>query len=216
MNGVTEDYTAYVENMIPTRDPLLAEMEAYAAEHHIPIIELTGSEVLLSLLSLQRPKRILELGTAIGYSAIRMAKALPDAHITTVERNPKRYAEAKEFISRSDVADRIDIIFGDAVELAETLEGEFDAVFVDAAKGQYKKFFNGYGRLVPIGGVLYTDNLFLHGDVLEEDPKVFDRRRRRLVRLVKEFTVWVMEQDRYSTTIFPLGDGLAVSRKIKD
>jgi len=108
MNGVPEDYTAYVENMIPTRDPLLAEMEAYAADHHIPIIELTGSEVLLSLLSLQRPKRILELGTAIGYSAIRMAKALPDAHITTVERNPKRYAEAKEFISRSDFADRID------------------------------------------------------------------------------------------------------------
>ncbi len=209
------DFTAYVEGMIRPRDPLLQEMEAYAKEHHIPIIELTGSEVLLSLLTLQQPKRILELGTAIGYSAIRMARALPDARITTVERNAKRYAEAKMFIEQSDVADRIDIVFADAVELAETLDQQFDAVFIDAAKGQYKKFFNGYGRLVPIGGVLYTDNLFLHGDVLEEDPKTFDRRRRRLVRLVKEFTVWMMEQDQYDTTIFPLGDGVSVSRKVK-
>lgn len=207
------DFTTYVESMIHPRDALLEEMERYAEENHIPIIELTGSEVLLSLLRLQQPKRILEVGTAIGYSAIRMARALPDARITTIERNAKRYEEAKTFIARSDVTDRIDIIFGDAVELAETLEDQFDAVFIDAAKGQYKKFFAGYGRLIPEGGVLYTDNLFLHGDVLESDPKTFDRRRRRLVRLVKEFTVWMMEQEQYDTTIFPLGDGVSVSRK---
>jgi len=94
-----KDFTTYVESMIHPRDALLIEMEHYAEEHHIPIIELTGSEVLLSLLRLQQPKRILEVGTAIGYSAIRMARALPDARITTIERNAKRYEEAKTFIA---------------------------------------------------------------------------------------------------------------------
>ncbi|WP_214762158.1 O-methyltransferase [Exiguobacterium sp. s146] len=208
-------YEGYVENLVTPRSPLLAEMEAFAKEHHVPIMDLTGSEVLLSLLALQRPTRILEVGTAIGYSAIRMAELLPDAEIVTIERNARRHEEALGFIGRSDVSDRITVIHGDAVELIGTIEGEFDAVFIDAAKGQYQKFFDGYGALVPIGGTIYSDNLFLRGDVLLDDMSVLDRRRRRLVRLVKEFTEQLMARTDYHTAILPLGDGLAISRKLR-
>lgn len=208
-------YEGYVEKLINDRSPLLREMEAFARVHHVPIMDLTGSEVLLSLLAMQRPTRILEVGTAIGYSAIRMAELLPDAEIVTIERNARRFEEATEFINRSDVRDRITLVHGDAVELIGTIEGEFDAVFIDAAKGQYQKFFDGYGALVPIGGTIYSDNLFLRGDVLLEDVSVLDRRRRRLVRLVKQFTEQLMARTDYHTAILPLGDGLAISRKLR-
>lgn len=208
-------YEGYVENLVTPRSPLLAEMETFAKEHHVPIMDLTGSEVLLSLLAMQRPSRILEVGTAIGYSAIRMAELLPDAEIVTIERNARRHEEALGFIGRSDVSDRITVIHGDAVELIGTIEGPFDAVFIDAAKGQYKKFFDGYGALVPIGGTIYSDNLFLRGDVLLEDVTILNRRRRRLVRLVKEFTEQLMARTDYHTAILPLGDGLAISRKLR-
>lgn len=190
-------------------------MEEFARIHHVPIMDLTGSEVLLSLLAMQRPIRILEVGTAIGYSAIRMAELLPEAQIVTIERNARRHEEALSFIGRSDVKDRITVIHGDAVELIGSIEGPFDAVFIDAAKGQYQKFFDGYGALIPIGGTIYSDNLFLRGDVLLEDVSVLDRRRRRLVRLVKEFTEQLMARTDYHTAILPLGDGLAISRKLR-
>ena len=208
-------YEAYVERLVRERSPLLMEMEAFAKEHHVPIMDLTGSEVLLSLLAMQRPIRILEVGTAIGYSAIRMAMLLPEAEIVTIERNARRYEEALSFIGRSDVRDRITVVHGDAVELIGSIEGPFDAVFIDAAKGQYQKFFDGYGALVPIGGTIYSDNLFLRGDVLLEDVSVLDRRRKRLVRLVKEFTEQLMARTDYHTAILPLGDGLAISRKLR-
>lgn len=208
-------YEAYVERLVRERSPLLMEMEAFAKEHHVPIMDLTGSEVLLSLLAMQRPTRILEVGTAIGYSAIRMATLMPEAEIVTIERNARRYEEALSFIGRSDVRDRITVVHGDAVELIGSIEGPFDAVFIDAAKGQYQKFFDGYGALVPIGGTIYSDNLFLRGDVLLEDVSVLDRRRKRLVRLVKEFTEQLMARTDYHTAILPLGDGLAISRKLR-
>lgn len=208
-------YEGYVGNLVTPRSPLLAEMEEFARVHHVPIMDLTGSEVLLSLLAMQRPVRILEVGTAIGYSAIRMAELLPDAEIVTIERNVRRHEEALSFIGRSGVKDRITVIHGDAVELIGSIEGQFDAVFIDAAKGQYQKFFDGYGALVPIGGTIYSDNLFLRGDVLLEDVSVLDRRRRRLVRLVKQFTEKLMARTDYHTAILPLGDGLAISRKLR-
>lgn len=208
-------YENYVQQLIVERDPLLMEMEEFARDNHVPIMDLTGSEVLLSLLRLQRPTRILEIGTAIGYSAIRMAMTLPDVHIVTIERNARRYEEALHFIGRSDVKDRITVIHADAVEQIGQIDGTFDAVFIDAAKGQYQKFFDGYGALVPIGGTIYSDNLFLRGDVLLDDVSVLDRRRRRLVRLVKEFTARLMQRTDYQTAILPLGDGLAISRKLQ-
>lgn len=119
-------YEGYVEKLINDRSPLLTEMEAFARVHHVPIMDLTGSEVLLSLLAMQRPTRILEVGTAIGYSAIRMAELLPDAEIVTIERNARRFEEATGFINRSDVRDRITLIHGDAVELIGSIEGEFE------------------------------------------------------------------------------------------
>ena len=147
---------AYIASFISERDELLLEMENFAKQHHVPIMQLAGIESLNQILRIQKPKAILEIGTAIGYSALRMAKALPDCQIVTIERDESRVQYAKEFIARSDAASRIQIIEGDALEVEMgMLPTTFDAVFIDAAKGQYMKFFEKYAPLVPSGGVLY-------------------------------------------------------------
>ena len=109
---------AYIESFIRPRNELLLEMERFAAEHHVPIMQLSGIEALNQVLRIQKPATILEIGTAIGYSAMRMALALPDAKIVTIERDEERVAHARAFVARSEVADRITIIEGDALEVA--------------------------------------------------------------------------------------------------
>lgn len=132
---------AYIQSFIQPRNELLLEMEAYAEENHVPIMQLAGIDALNQLLRIQNPSKILEIGTAIGYSAIRMAEALPNVQIVTIERDQDRVARAKAYIKRSTVSDRITVIAGDALEVDdEAINTTFDAVFIDAAKGQYQRF----------------------------------------------------------------------------
>src|SRR5699024_16055 len=147
--------------------------------HRVPIMDDAGLYTLIGLLKIQQPKRILEIGSAIGYSAIRLAKAFPDAIIYTVERDTERYEKAVENIERSGLRERITIIHADALELDETTlhQQPFDALFIDAAKGQYRKFFDKYSPLVGALGVIYCDNMFMHGMVLLEDADIPKRNR---------------------------------------
>lgn len=132
---------AYIQSFIQPRNTLLLEMEAYAEEHHVPIMRLMTIDALNQLLRIQNPSKILEIGTAIGYSAIRMAEALPNVQIVTIERDTERVTAAKAYIERSAVADRITVIEGDALEVDDqAIHTTFDAVFIDAAKGQYQRF----------------------------------------------------------------------------
>ena len=170
---------AYIASFIPERDELLLEMEQFAAENHVPIMQLAGIESLNQLLRIQNPTSILEIGTAIGYSAIRMAQALPECNIVTIERDESRVQLAKQFIARSEVANRIQVIEGDALEVdVESIQPSFDAVFIDAAKGQYMKFFEKYAPLVPSGGVLYIDNMYMHG-LSDLDIKKYQEEKER-------------------------------------
>ena len=132
---------AYIQSFIQPRNELLLEMEAFAEENHVPIMQLSGIDALNQLLRIQNPSKILEIGTAIGYSAIRMAEAIPNVQIVTIERDAERVARAKAYIERSTVSDRITVIEGDALEVNdEAIQTTFDAVFIDAAKGQYQRF----------------------------------------------------------------------------
>ena len=203
----------YIESFIKPRNELLLEMEQFAVENHVPIMALPGIEALNQLLRIQKPKTILEIGTAIGYSAMRMALALPEVKIVTVERDAERVEKARDFVGRSEVAERITIVEGDALEVeVNHLEPQYDAVFIDAAKGQYQKFFEKYSPLVPSGGVLYIDNMYMHG-LSDLDIKEVPRRKRTMIRNLKTFSDWIMAHPDYTSAFFPVGDGLLICLK---
>lgn len=203
----------YIATFIHERSELLLEMERYAEEHHVPIMQLAGIEALAQLLRIQQPKSILEIGTAIGYSAIRMAEALPHTHITTIERDGARVEKARDFIGRSDVAKQIRVIEGDALDVDNAdLLPTYDAVFIDAAKGQYQKFFEKYSPLVPSGGILYIDNMYMHG-LSDLDIKDVPRRKRTMIRNLKTFSDWILSHEEYTSAFFPIGDGILICLK---
>lgn len=204
---------AYIQPFIPTRDELLLEMEQYATDNHVPIMQLSAIENLLQILRIQQPKSILEVGSAIGYSAIRMAQAVPNVQIVTIERDEARIEQAKKFIARSDEKANIVLIEGDALEVdIESKYPTFDAVFIDAAKGQYQKFFDKYSPLVKNGGVLYIDNMYMHG-LSDLDMKDVPRRKRTMIRNLHKFADWVIQNKEYQSTFFPVGDGLLICIK---
>lgn len=208
------DTESYIESHIKKRSELLMDMEEFARIHHIPIMEIVSIESLLQLLRLQRPSSILEIGSAIGYSAIRMASALPYSFVTTLEKDEGRVEMAKEYINQANLQCRIQLIQGDALEvdLNELPSSTYDALFIDAAKGQYQRFFDKYSPLVPSGGVIYCDNMLMRGFTeinLDEVP----RRKRTMVRNLQAFTKWLMNHEEYITTFLPIGDGITISIK---
>ena len=160
-----DDIHRYIESLLPARVELFAEMEQYALEQRVPIMEPVGMETLIAMLKLQKPAHLLEIGTAIGYSALRMADAVPSLHVTTMERDSERHEQALKNIGRSNDRERIHVLFGDALELAEEARkyGPFDAIFIDAAKGQYRRFFDLYAPMLAPNGVIYSDNVLFKG-----------------------------------------------------
>lgn len=195
------------------RDELLFEMETYAKQNAVPIMELAAIETMLQILRIHQPKKLLEIGTAIGYSALRMAYTLPDSFIVTAEKDPERLKLAWEFLSRSGRAGQIQLLYGDALELREEIEkhAPYDFIFIDAAKGQYRKFFEMYSPYLAENGIVLTDNVLFRGLVCEKD--IQNRNKRGLVRKINDFNKWLMEHEGFDTVILPVGDGVAISRK---
>ncbi|MEH7124029.1 O-methyltransferase [Bacillus sp. JJ1773] len=203
---------AYIERIIPARPKLLEEMEQYAKEHDVPIMELAGIEALLQLLRIQKPKSILEVGTAIGYSALRMAYALPSCEIVTIERDAERYLLAEKYILEAGKETQIHLVKGDALEVESIIKehGPFDAIFIDAAKGQYRKFFEIYSPYLSEGGMIITDNVLFKGLVCETE--IENKRIRSLVKKINDFNIWLMNHPDYFTVILPVGDGVAITK----
>jgi len=203
----------YIEGLISARIPLFTEMESYAKKHNVPIMELAGIETMLQLLRIHQSKKILEVGTAIGYSALRMANTLSKAQIVTIERDKERLHAAKEFIGRSENGEQITLIEGDALEVEDLVQGQapFDAIFIDAAKGQYKKFFEIYEKYLSHDGMIITDNVLFKGLVAEQE--IESKRTRNLVKKIDEFNHWLMNHPDYNTVILPVGDGVAISKR---
>lgn len=205
----------YLDSLVPTRNDLVTKMEKLAQLENVPIMDLVGMETLLQLLRLSQPRRILEIGAAIGYSAIRMAQTIPDVTIVTIERDEHRYQQAKQHIAEAGLSERIELIFGDALEVQAQIaqQGPFDLIFVDAAKGQYERFFTMYEPLLNDLGVIITDNVLFRGLVAENQEIIEPKRIRNLVKKIDSYNRWLMEHPDYITTILPVGDGIAISKK---
>ncbi|WP_078428955.1 O-methyltransferase [Alkalihalobacterium alkalinitrilicum] len=203
----------YIESLIPNRNDLLTEMEQLARDQQVPIMELVGIEAMLQLLRMNQPHSILEIGTAIGYSAIRMAQALENVKVVTIERDEHRYSQALHYIERANLGNRIDVIFGDALQVGEQLEfyAPFDVLFIDAAKGQYENFFHIYEPFVRSGGLIISDNILFRGLVAEES--IENKNHAGMARKLRRYNEWLMKNEQFTTTILPIGDGIALSIK---
>ncbi|MBS4209017.1 O-methyltransferase [Bacillus sp. FJAT-50079] len=210
---MNERINDYLEQLVPKRSDFFQELEQFAAEHRVPIMEPAGIEVLLQLLRIQQPKMILEIGTAIGYSALRIATALPNSKIVTIELDESRYEQAIANISRANMEGRITVLKGNALDLYEEVaqQGRFDAIFIDAAKGQYTKFFEMYCQLLTDRGCVYTDNVLFKGIVAHQQTE--NKRWLKIAEKIRTFNQWLMDHPDYETAIIPAGDGLAISTK---
>ncbi|AJD91603.1 SAM-dependent methyltransferase [Jeotgalibacillus malaysiensis] len=206
----------YIEQFFPPRSAIAEELTRFADENAVPIMEPPGIETLLQLLRIQQPGRILEIGTAIGYSAIRIAEACPDVEIVSIERDAFRAQMAKKFLKQSGFEERVTLLEGDALELAEAVAefGKFDAVFIDAAKSQNIRFFELYEPYFSEDVCVYTDNVLFKGLVAEQNGTE-SRNVRQMLRKLDRFNQWIAGHEGYHTVILPVGDGLSISKRKK-
>lgn len=187
---------------------LIDEMEQYALEHHVPIMMKDGIEFMLAYIKEHNITRILEIGSAIGYSAIRMASIDSNIHVTTIERDEVRYQEAVSNIHKAHMEDQITIILGDAFDV--NVEGEYDLIFIDAAKSQYIKFFEKFEVNLAPNGTILSDNLDFHG-LTHTTEKIESRNVRGLVRKLNQYIDFLKDHPRFETTFYSVGDGIGVS-----
>ena len=191
---------------------IIHEIRTYAKENNVPIMLDDGIEYLTNYIIKNNVNSVLEIGTAIGYSAIMMALANPSLSVTTIERDEKRYLEALKNIKKLNLENRITLIFNDALDV--NITGKFDLIFIDAAKAQSIKFFEKFEKNLNPTGVIITDNIKFHGLVDKNEEEIESRNLRALVRKVKEYITYLKENEHYETEFLELGDGISISRKI--
>ena len=210
---VDERIVTFINSLDTKNSTLLEEIESGARAADVPVIRREMQSLLKVLIMLKKPERILEVGTAVGFSALLMSEYAPETcTITTIENYAKRIPEARENFRRAGRADRITLIEGDAAEVLKGLEGPFDFIFMDAAKGQYIHYFPEIMRLLEADGCLVSDNVMQDGDVIESRFAV-ERRNRTIHARMREYLYELKHDTRLVTSILPLGDGAAVSVK---
>lgn len=192
---------------------LIKEIKQYAIEKKVPIMQEEGIDYLTTFIIKHQIESVLEIGSAIGYSAIMMALCSPKVHITSIERDEKRYLEAVKNVKKLGLEDRITLIFNDAFNVK--LDQSFDLLFIDAAKAQDIKFFELFERNVKSHGFIITDNMYFHGLVEKNEKEIASRNVRGLVRKIKNYITFLKNNDQYTTTIYRIGDGIAISEKKK-
>ena len=208
----TPQITAYLRSMLPQNDAFLQGLEQQALEQYIPVIQPEVAQLLRVLLQISSAKSVLEVGTAIGYSAIIFAQALPwYGHVTTLEIRPEMVQAASENIKAAGLQDKITVLEGDAYRSMEQLSGTFDCIFLDGAKGQYLRFLPLCLSLLRAGGLFISDNILYRGSVAEDG--FIPRKHRTIIRNLKEYLKALSGHPQLTTTIRPLGDGVAVCRK---
>ena len=190
---------------------LIIEMEHYASTNNVPIIELDSIKFIMKYIKMNKVKSILEIGTAIGYSAILMANANNFCEITTIERDEKRYKEAVKNVNKSGLDKRIELVYNDAMEV--NLSGcKYDLIFIDAAKGQYIKYFDKFCNYLNPGGVIITDNLKFHG-LVKNKELIKSKNVRGIVNKIENYIEYLKNNKEYITKFYDIGDGLSVSFK---
>lgn len=200
--------------MVENKYRLVREIKDYAIINKVPIMQDDGIEFLTTFIIKHQIKSVLEIGTAIGYSAIMMCLCNPNLKVTSIERDEKRYLEALNNVKKMHLEDRITLIFNDALNVR--LTGKFDLIFIDAAKSQNIKFFELFERNLNDNGVIITDNMYFHGLVKKNEKEISSRNVRGIVRKIKDYITFLKENDNYETVIHDVGDGIAVSFKKGD
>lgn len=210
---VMAELVAYMREAQAKFPGKLGEIEAYANERGIPVIPHETAKFLDFFCAVVEPRYILEIGTAIGFSASLMAQHLQtDGHLTTIDRYPLMYERAKENFDRMGLADRVTVIEGDAADVLPTLEGEFDLIFMDSAKAKYIEFYPECMRLLRVGGVLIIDDVFQGGTILEP-VESRPKRVRKIHRKLNELLDTVLQDEAHRSCLVPLGDGILMVRK---
>ena len=201
----------YLSSFISKSDGLLEEIEKYAQENNVPILSSQSAEFLEQLVIIKNPKRVLELGTAIGYSSIRIARNLKGKSVVhTIEKSSDNIVIAKEYISKTGVASKIKLLEGDALNIMPQLKKKYDLIFLDADKEDYKRLFDYSLVLLRSGGLLVVDNLLWHGYAASSRvPKQY----KESANHIREFNKIFMSQPNLKTTILPIGDGLGIGVK---
>lgn len=190
---------------------MIKELKEYAKLNDVPIMQDEGIDFLTDFIIKHQTTRILEVGTAIGYSAIMMALANPKVKIVSIERDEERYLEAVKNVKKFDLEDRITLLFKDALDVK--LNEKFDLIFLDGAKGQNINFFEHFERNLEDGGFFITDNIEFHGYVEKNEEEIKSRNLRQLVRKIKNYIEYLKSNPNYVTTFISKGDGLAVTEK---
>ena len=203
-----ERFVAYINSLDAGNPAYLDELEAYAIETQVPIIRKEMQSFMKTMLVMNKPKQILEVGTAIG-SALLMSE-FTDGHITTIENYDKRIPIARDNFKKYHKEDQITLLEGDAMEVLKTLNGPYDFIFMDAAKGQYIHYLPEVMRLLSSGGVLISDNVMQDGDIIESKYAV-TRRDRTIHKRMREYLYTLKHHEELETSILTLGDGVAVS-----
>ena len=208
--------TEYLHSLEISRGELLDTIEKKAIEDGVPIIRSETAALLRSLTAALRPENILEIGTAVGYSALQMCQVMPEnCHITTIEKYEKRIPEAKENFRKAGEESRITFLEGDADMWLKELKGkQFDLVFMDAAKGQYLNWLPLLLDLMPVGAVLISDNVLQDGDVVQSRFAV-QRRNRTIHSRMREYLYELKNMEEFETAVIPIGDGVTISTRIR-
>lgn len=208
---VDERMITFINSLDHGLTPFLEELRESAKAENVPIIRREMQSFLKVFLRIQRPQRILEVGTAIGFSTILMAAYGPESsRITTIENYEKRIPVARENFHESGYEDRITLLEGDAADVLKTLAGPYDFIFMDAAKGQYIRFLSEVLRLMHPGSVLISDNVLQEGDIIESHY-IVERRKRTIYKRMRDYLRALKDDSRLETSIVPLGDGISIS-----
>lgn len=217
MSGITYDYMEqYLKSLIPSNTGILEELENFARINRVPIVQKETAKFLELMIKMNRPKKILELGTAIGYSAILMNQALGGlCEITTVERDEKMIELARANLEKYGLLKKITILQGDCLEILENLNDEYDMIFMDAGKAHYNHFLPHCLRLLKKRGVLIADNVLFRGMVASKE--LATRRKITIIKRMKSYLELVSNNEELITSVIPMGDGISVTvRKCAD
>ncbi len=208
-----ERIVTYIRSLELPESDIIEKIEQEALESYVPIIRKETQSFLKVLLTIKKPLRILEIGAAVGFSAILMSEYMPEGgHITTIENYEKRISAALENFKRAGREGMITLLEGDALKVMKTLDGFYDLIFMDAAKGQYIQYMPEAVRLLSAGGVLVSDNVLQDGDIIQSRYAV-ERRNRTIHSRMREYLYELKHDERLQTSILPLGDGIALSVK---
>ena len=212
---VDERMVTYIRSLERPENPVIEAIEQEALENFVPIIRKETQSFLKVMMLMNRPARVLEVGTAVGFSAILMSEYLPEgSRITTIENYEKRIPIAQNNFKRAGKEEQITLIEGDALEVMKTLEGPYDFIFMDAAKGQYIHYMPEAVGLLADGGILMSDNVLQDGDIIESRFAV-ERRNRTIHSRMRDYLYELKHSNVLETSIIPLGDGVALSIKKK-